>query len=290
MQGLIVAAAFIGPGTITTATLVGAKTGYALIWLLVFAVLATYILQEMASRVGRVSGMGLSKAIVSSIPNKWIKGLVGVLIIVAIGIGNAAYEGGNVTGAALGLSANAGGDIRIWATVIGLSAFLLLVSGQYKWVEKTLLALVMLMSAVFLSLMIYLGINSDLFLNGVLFKSSVINNTSLALAIIGTTIVPYNLFLHAGMSAQNAQNKSPQSANNKALFASLGLGGLLTFAVLSSSVSAFFISQTHVDSSNIAAQMQPLLGNYASLFFGIGLFSAGLTSAITAPLATAYAI
>ncbi|MGB3725694.1 MAG: hypothetical protein WA981_08000 [Glaciecola sp.] len=65
-------------------------------------------------------------------PNKVAKGLVAVLIIAAIGIGNAAYEGGNITGAALGLSVSAGGDIRLWAAAIGLTAFMLLVSGHYK--------------------------------------------------------------------------------------------------------------------------------------------------------------
>jgi len=69
-----------------------------------------------------------------------------------------------------------------------------------------------------------------------------------------------------------------------------GIGGLVTFAILSSAVSAFFISQISVDKSNIANQLIPLLGENAGLYFGIGLFAAGLTSAITAPLAAAYAI
>lgn len=295
IQGLIIAAAFIGPGTITTATLVGAQTGYALIWLLVFAVLATYILQEMAARVGSVTGMGLSQAIMTCLPNQFAKVMIGILIVTAIGIGNAAYEGGNITGAALGLSSNFGGGIRPWAAAIGICALLLIISGRYKLVEKALLGLVLLMSIVFLSLMVYVGINTDLFISGVLLNSPILDHSSLALALIGTTIVPYNLFLHSGLSAQGHKAAtSPSSktirAENTALFTSIVIGGLLTFAVLSSSVSAFFISQTSVDASNIAGQLKPLLGDNASLFFGIGLFSAGLTSAITAPLATAYAI
>ncbi|MDT0595502.1 NRAMP family divalent metal transporter [Glaciecola petra] len=293
IRGLIIAAAFVGPGTVTTATLVGANTGYALVWLLVFAIVATYILQEMASRLGTISGKGLSEAIMYAVNNTLAKWILGALIVAAIGVGNAAYEGGNITGAALGLSENFGGSLNYWALGLGLTAFLLILTGHYKLVEKCLIALVLLMSIVFVALMIMVGINSKLLMQGVLLHQPIMNNTTLALAIIGTTIVPYNLFLHAGLSAQDANSSITQremSQQKSQLFASIGLGGLVTFAILSSSVTAFFISQIDVDRSNIASQFAPILGDNAQLFFGLGLFAAGLTSAITAPLAAAYAI
>lgn len=298
IKGLIITAAFIGPGTVTTATLVGAQTGYALIWLLVFAIFATFILQEMASRLGTVSGMGLSEAIMQSIRHPILKCLIAALVIVAIGVGNAAYEGGNITGAALGLSANFGGSIRLWALSLGSIALLLLLSGHYKLVEKCLIGLVLIMSLVFITLMILVGVDSKLLTEGLLLQSPMLSNIALGLAIIGTTIVPYNLFLHAGLSAQDARksateaqiNRQELRQQNQQLFASIGIGGLVTFAVLSSSVTAFYVTQIAVNPSNIANQLAPLLGDQASLFFGIGLFAAGLTSAITAPLAAAYAI
>jgi manganese transport protein len=298
VKGLIVAAAFIGPGTVTTASLVGAQTGYALIWLLVFAIIATFILQEMASRLGTISGVGLSEAIMLSITNPIVKCLVAGLVIVAIGVGNAAYEGGNITGAALGLSANFSGSIQQWAFTLGIIALLLLVSGQYKLLEKCLIGLVIIMSLVFITLMVSVGINTSLLAEGLTMRAPILSNTALALAIVGTTIVPYNLFLHAGLSAQDTQNKTNAKAiskkelrhQNGQLFASIGIGGLVTFAILSSSVSAFYVAQIAVNPNNIANQLTPLLGQRASLFFGIGLFAAGLTSAITAPLAAAYAI
>lgn len=298
VKGLIIAAAFIGPGTVTTATLVGAQTGYALAWLLVFAVLATFILQEMASRLGTVSGMGLSQAIMISLQSRVLKYIIGALVIVAIGIGNAAYEGGNITGAALGLSASFGGPIEYWALSLGITAALMLLWGQYKVVEKCLIVLVAIMSIVFISLMFWVGINTALLSQGILLQAPILSHAALALALIGTTIVPYNLFLHAGLSAQDSQQKSAISATSKKqirqqngqLFASIGIGGIVTFAILSSSVSAFFLTQIAVNPSNIASQLTPLLGQQATLFFGLGLFAAGLSSAITAPLAAAYAI
>jgi len=297
IKGLIITAAFIGPGTVTTATLVGAQTGYALLWLLIFAIFATFVLQEMASRLGSVSGIGLSEAIMSQLSSTWIKWLIGALIVVAIGVGNAAYEGGNITGAALGLSSSFGGSIQLWALGLGAIALILLMAGHYSLVEKCLVGLVVIMSLVFITLMIVVGINVSLFTQGLLLNAPIMSNTALALAIVGTTIVPYNLFLHAGLSAQDKQkslakrNSSSEYKSQKTeLFVSIGIGGLVTFAILSSSVTAFFVTQVTVEPANIANQLTPLLGQHAGVFFGIGLFAAGLTSAITAPLAAAYAI
>lgn len=61
--GALVAAAFIGPGTVTTCTLSGASYGYTLLWAMLFSTIATIVFQEMASRVGIVTQMGLGEAL-----------------------------------------------------------------------------------------------------------------------------------------------------------------------------------------------------------------------------------
>ncbi|WP_412972250.1 Nramp family divalent metal transporter [Glaciecola sp. MF2-115] len=294
--GLIIAAAFIGPGTVTTASMAGASLGYGLVWALCFSIFATYILQEMASRLGLVTGQGLSEAIVNISPNKLFRWLSIILVCAAIGVGNAAYEGGNLTGAALGLSNVLPGSISVWALILGGIAFALLISNRYHLVEKVLIGLVALMSIVFISIMFIAGINTSALMDGL--TQIGLSNTSLLLAIIGTTIVPYNLFLHAGLSAkQSLDMKLSESdiasqlpAHKKQLFSSIGLGGLVTFAVMSCAANAFYLSDNVLSPGNIASQLEPILGDYANLFFALGLFSAGLTSAITAPLAAGYAI
>ena len=65
--GLLVTAAFIGPGTITTASIAGAHFGLALFWALLFSVATTMILQEMAARLGIVARLGLAEALRSSL-------------------------------------------------------------------------------------------------------------------------------------------------------------------------------------------------------------------------------
>ena len=276
--------------------MVGAQLGYGLVWALVFSILSTCIVQEMASRLGLVTGKGLSENIVQNIENKGARGASIILICCAIGLGNAAYEGGNITGAALGLSTVLPGQLETWAVVLGACALVLLLSNRYHLLEKVLIALVVIMSLVFIIIMFIAGIELSLLKQG-LGSLAGFSNTALLLAIIGTTIVPYNLFLHAGLSAKHAnKSKSVSIKPNQLrrhrhqLFASIGIGGLITFAIMSSAVSAFYVTQTQLAPGNIANQLQPVLGDYANLFFAMGLFSAGLTSAITAPLATSYAL
>lgn len=296
MTGLIIAAAFIGPGTVTTASIAGANMGYGLVWALLFSIFATCVLQEMASRLGLVTGQGLSEAIVQTVDSPVLRWFSIVLVVCAIGVGNAAYEGGNLTGAALGLSNVMPGSLTLWSLILGSLALITLISNRYALVEKLLIALVALMSVVFIAIMFIAGIDFAALKEGL--QHLGFSNVTLMLAIIGTTIVPYNLFLHAGLSAKQKNDDaiSDESlakhlpSHRKQLFTSVGVGGLVTFAIMSSAVSAFYITSITLSGNNIASQLQPVLGDYANLFFAIGLFSAGLTSAITAPLAAAYAI
>ncbi|MCW8981414.1 MAG: divalent metal cation transporter, partial [Altibacter sp.] len=59
--GTLVAAAFIGPGTVTVCTLAGIQFGFTLLWAMALSIIATIVLQEMAARLGLVSGMGLAE-------------------------------------------------------------------------------------------------------------------------------------------------------------------------------------------------------------------------------------
>lgn len=290
---LLIAAAFIGPGTVTTASIAGGKYGYALVWALLFSVIATFVLQEMASRLGIVTGKGLAEAI-----REQFTGISRVLTIVlvtgAIGIGNAAYQSGNLTGAALGLTNVVGASIEVWVLIIGTLAAILLFIGRYQLIEKALIALVMLMSLVFIMTFIMAKPDLGQMFSGLFSLDIPTGSILTVIALVGTTVVPYNLFLHASIVASQRQVDEPLSTalrdNRIDAGLSIGLGGLVTLAILSCAATAFFATQTQINASNIATQLEPLLGGYANTFFAIGLFSAGLTSSITAPLAAAYAV
>ncbi|WP_034474720.1 Nramp family divalent metal transporter [Aestuariibacter salexigens] len=293
---MLVTAAFIGPGTVTTASMAGAQFGYALVWALLFSIIATFTLQEMASRLGIVTGKGLAEALKSRLSNPLLSKLAMLLVIAAIGIGNAAYQAGNLTGAALGLSQLLSAPITVWVLALASVAAVLLWLGKYQLLERTLIVLVGVMSVVFIVTMLIAGPDWPFLLNGI-WQIQVPSGAELmVIALVGTTVVPYNLFLHASIVASSQATSSDShiseklAANRKDAALSIGLGGLVTLAILSTAASAFFASSMQLSASNIASQLEPLLGNAAGYFFAAGFFAAGLTSAITAPLAAAYAV
>ena len=293
--GLLVTAAFIGPGTITTASVAGANFGFALIWTLLFSVIATILLQSMAARLGVATGQDLAQALRAHIKTPYLKALASFLVISAIGVGSAAYEAGNLSGASMGLvGIFPGVSAQIWTPLIAVCSAILLYSGKHKVVENALILLVILMSLVFISTLIMAAPPMAKVLAGFI-PTMPSGSITTVLALIGTTIVPYNLFLHSGVLAAQDHSKSDKDTvikqTNLDTGLSITLGGVITLAILSTASVAFYGTDAgKISAANMAVQLEPLLGEAAHYFFAIGLFAAGLTSAITAPLAGAYAV
>lgn len=291
--GALVAAAFIGPGTVTTCTLSGASYGYTLLWAMLFSTIATIVFQEMASRVGIVTQMGLGEALRERYQHKrGILIFVIILVIAAIFIGNIAYETGNITGGAMGTNLIFS-EISIpwWGVIVGAVALALLASGSYKVVEKILMALVIIMSVVFISTAIVSQPDWGGVLKG-LFVPAVPNEENAWLTVaglIGTTVVPYNIFLHCSASAQKWKDRSQIKTARWDTIISIGLGGIISMMIIIAAANPSLAGQEITSAGDMAKAMQPLLGDWAKYFFGIGIFSAGLTSAITAPLSAAFA-
>jgi NRAMP (natural resistance-associated macrophage protein)-like metal ion transporter len=296
--GAFVAAAFIGPGTVTTCSIAGASFGYTLLWALLFSIIATLILQEMSARLGVIGQTGLGEAIREEFTKPLGKIIVAFLILSAIAIGNAAYETGNILGGVLGLETITGiGRVTIggrtfgfWGPVIGLIAFILLNFGSYKTIEKGLIILVIVMSLTFISTAIIVRPNINEILSG-LFIPVVPKGGILTVAgLIGTTVVPYNLFLHASAVREKWSDPSMLAASRIDSLIAIGAGGLISMAIIITSAAAFYGTAIEINgASDLAVQLQPLLGKSSGIFLSVGLLSAGLSSAITAPLAAAYA-
>lgn len=292
--GLLVAAAFIGPGTVTTASVVGADTGYALLWALVFSISATIVLQEMSARLGIVSREGLGEALRTTFENPLFKWTAVALVIVAIAGGTAAFQTGNIAGASLGLETIVGLTPRVWVVVVAAIAFGLLASGTYKMIERAMMVLVGLMSVVFIVTAIVVRPDIGQMMSGV-FKPGVPSGSWLTvIALVGTTVVTYNFFLHSSAVQDRWPESIPvQRALSESRFdtvVSILLGGAITLAILITSAAAFAGTDTVIENAGqMAEQLEPVLGPAAKWFFGLGLFAAGLTSSVTAPLAAAYA-
>ncbi len=292
--GLLVAAAFIGPGTVTTASVAGANFGYALLWALLFSIIATAVLQEMSARLGLVTRRGLAQALRESLSGHWYGKAAVALVVAAIGFGNAAYEAGNITGAALGLHSISGVPTAVWSLLVGAAAAALLASGHYRVIERVLIALVLMMSTVFLLTFLMVRPPLGVILAGLFNPTIPAGSLLTAIALIGTTVVPYNLFLHASAVQEKWGAEYPVATSLRAARLdsglSIGLGGLITLAIMSTAAAAFFGASGTVSAANIAQQLEPVLGASAGYFFALGLFAAGLSSAVAAPLAAAYAV
>lgn len=283
--GFVVAAAFIGPGTVTTCTLAGAGYGLTLLWILALAVLATITLQEMSARLALSTGAGLAESLAIRAPRwgpavAWITGLAAVLGVVA-------FEAGNLSGAGLGLASVTGTGPELWTALTAAAAATVLVTGRYQLIERVLMAAVGLMALAFLATAVATAPDWRELTAG-LFVPRLPESAALtALALVGTTIVPYNLFLHASAVRQRWSGSADLPAARLDLIVAITVGGLISLAIVITA-SATLGGAPIGSAADMATQLEPLLGEWARFCFGIGLATAGITSAITAPLAAAY--
>lgn len=294
--GTLVAAAFIGPGTVTVCTLAGVNFGFHLLWAMLLSIVATIVLQEMAARLGIISQKGLSEVITSEIKNPIINKFVIALILAAVVIGNASYEAGNISGGILGLQTILGivkvqlfgFSVNLLSVLIGVIAFALLYISNYKVLERILVSLVLVMSLSFLITAIITKPDIGEILSGIFIPTTPKESLLTIVGLIGTTVVPYNLFLHASLVKEKWKGENDLKAVRKDTVISIVLGGLVSMAII---VSAASISGSEIhNAADLAKSLVPLYGNFAKYFLGIGLFAAGITSAITAPLAAAYVV
>jgi len=292
--GTLVAAAFIGPGTVTLCTIAGVNFGFALLWAMVLSIIATIILQEMAARLGIISQKGLSEVIRSEIKTPILKKIVVALILFAIVIGNAAYEAGNISGGVLGLETIITNatlrlgpyTVNLLPILIGAVAFVLLFIGNYKFLERALVSLVLIMSISFLVTAILTKPSLSAIFEGAFVPKFPKDSLLTIVGLIGTTVVPYNLFLHASLVKEKWKTENDLSKARNDTVISIILGGVVSMAII---ISASAIQSTQItNASDLAKGLEPLFGSFSKYFLAIGLFAAGITSAITAPLAAAY--
>jgi manganese transport protein len=270
----VISAAFIGPGTLATASAAGSQFGLSLIWALVFSTIACLVLQEMSARIAIISRQSLGKAMLQSSKNRFGVIMVGFAVI----LGCAAYQAGNILGAVSGLALIFQGDLKIMTLIIGIFSAIVLWNGNVKFVTTVLGVVVAIMGVVFLLLAFQIPIETEKLLHGALLPSFPEGSAWIILGLIGTTIVPYNLFLGAGVA------EGQQLADMRfGLSISVVFGGLISIAIL---VVATQAGQAG-GFNDVALVLGNQLGHWAYILMAIGLIAAGITSSITSPLAAA---
>lgn len=268
----VISAAFIGPGTITTAVSAGASFQLGLLWAVVFATLACIVLQEVSARVIISSGLTFGECVQQRFGTGWVKWLVAVPVL----LGCAAYEAGNILGAVSGLSLLTSGNTKWFTVVITILAAVILWRGGSKFISNVMIVLVMVMAIAFA----LLAFKAEVTLSE-LFRAATIpqlpaGSEWIALALVGTTIVPYNIFLGSAISKGNTI-----PLMRIGLSVSVIIGGIITACVLLAGT----VAGTFTSFPALAEILKSNSGTWAASALGVGLFAAGFSSAITSPYA-----
>ncbi len=274
----VISAAFIGPGTVTTATKAGAYFHFDLMWALAFSTLACILLQEASARVTIHSGMNLAKAIAKQFENRSAKGLVLMLVIGAIVLGSAAYETGNILGSMAGLGLIFDIPQYILVSIIGVLAFIALSLRSVQTIAKLMGGVVFLMGIAFITTAVLLKPSVSDILKGVFIPTVPQSSGAglLILGIIGTTVVPYDLFLGSGVLDKSQKISEMRFGLSVAII----LGGLISMAIMT--VGTVIEGEFTYDA--LVSALSEKIGIYAVYVFGFGMFAAGFSSSITAPL------
>ncbi|MFY0653278.1 MAG: Nramp family divalent metal transporter [Cyclobacteriaceae bacterium] len=290
----LVTAAFIGPGTVTLCTIAGVGFGHSLLWALLFSVFATISLQEMSARIGLITGKGLAEVITQNSMKPYIRYLSVSLILTAIIAGNLAYEAGNISGAGIGLQLfvkpenleSDAGTFKWINLLIGFIAFIILYFGNYKTLEKVLVFSVLIMSLSFVLTAFIVSPSITSIIQGLFIPSIDSQNILTVIALIGTTVVPYNLFLHASLVSKKWDSSNQLQHVRRDTYISIGVGGIISMSII---VCAASMQGREIGNLNdLAVGLEPLFGTAAKYILALGMMAAGLSSSITAPLAAAF--
>jgi manganese transport protein len=273
----IISAAFIGPGTVTTAVSAGSSFKLDLLWAVTFATVACIVLQEVAARITIATGMNVGQALTVKFGRrngKFLKWLIGGSVIA----GCAAYEAGNILGAVSGLNLLTGISGTILTTVVTVVSFVFLWRGSPGWISNLMMLLVVIMGISFFLVALRQELSAADVISASIRPVIPANGELLLLGLVGTTVVPYNIFLGSGISKGQTV---PMMRVGLAI--SILVGGLITgFILIAGTAITDFSSFT-----NLYNDFKVKVGKGAAISLALGLFAAGFSSAITAPYASA---
>ncbi len=272
----VISAAFIGPGTVTTAVSAGSLFGLSLLWTVILATVSCILLQEVSARICIASGLTLGLALELKFGGLWGKRLqwiVGVAVI----LGCAAYEAGNILGAVSGMKLLTGWDERILTVIITAAVVAVLFSGRKKTIGSLMGVLVAVMGVAFVALASLQSFSWSEVASSSFTPSIPPGSELLALGLVGTTIVPYSIFMGAAVSFGQEVREM-----RFGLAISVMVGGGITGAILLAGlgVSGF-------DSfESLYQEFHRQVGFVGAAAMALGLFAAGFSSAVTSPYAS----
>jgi len=293
--------AVVGPGFITanvdndangiwTYSSAGAQFGYHVLWTMVPTLLALIVIQEMSSRMGAVTGKGLSDL---------IREEFGLRITFFMMLGLILTNFGNIVGEFAGIA----GSLELFGLskyktvpVCALIVWLIIVKGQYKSVEK-----VFLVASFFYVTYIVAG-----FLARPQWVASMVatikppNRTLLrqssylymVIGLVGTTIAPWMQFYLQASVVEKGVTRRQYRTSRIDVISGCIFAVIVAWFIVVACAATLFVHGFHTvsDAKDAAQALRPLAGDYAYILFAMGLFNASLFAASILPLSTAYTV
>jgi NRAMP (natural resistance-associated macrophage protein)-like metal ion transporter len=283
--GFITANVDNDPGGILTYSQAGAKYGYALLWTLIPTTIALIVVQEMAARMGAITGKGLSDLIREEFGLRMT--FFTMIVLGLADFGNIAAE---FAGLASGMSIF--GISKYIAVPIGAAVvWFVIVRGSYKPVERILLILSLIYFAYPVSAILAkpdwkLAIHDTL----VPQLNSDPGYLVMIVGLIGTTITPWmQFYLQASVVEKGISKRNYGLTRLDVIFGCVVTDVIAFFIVVACAATIFHSEHREItDVAEAAKALAPFAGRFASLLFAVGLINASLMSAAILPLATAY--
>jgi len=285
----LVSVGYMDPGNWASDLAGGSQFGYQLIWVLVMSNLMAILLQTLSARLGIVTGRDLAQVCRESYP-RFITYLLWILCEIAI----AACDLAEVLGAAIGLNLLFHIPLLIGVLLTALDTLFLLWFSRLgiRWIESIILSLISVIAICFILEVFWAKPDTSEILGGLIPR---IDSRSLytAIAILGATVMPHNLYLHSAL-VQTRQIGGTDLARRAACRFNLvdsviALNGalLVNAAILILAAAVFFtkgVIVTEIQQAHLL--LSPMMGTtLASMLFAIALLCAGQSSTITGTMA-----
>ncbi|KFE34499.1 manganese transport protein MntH [Thioclava atlantica] len=287
---VIASVAYMDPGNYATNIEAGAGYGYALLWVVLAANLIAMLFQAISARVGIVTGKNLAELSRENFPKPVTFVMWVVSEIAAMATDLAEFLGG-----ALGLSLLFGWPL-IWGmvvTAIVTYAILLFERGGFRPMELVIGALVALIGTCYLAEIFIAPVDWTGAVEGLMTPALPdARALTIAVGIIGATVMPHAIFLHSGLTQSRALTNDPaQKArlvkfSNREVVIALAVAGMVNMAMVIMAASAFH--QGHAEVAEIETAyhtLTPLLGGFAAAAFLTSLIASGISSSVVGTMA-----
>ncbi|NLW71311.1 MAG: Nramp family divalent metal transporter [Chloroflexi bacterium] len=284
--GLITASADNDAPGIATYSMIGSKYGYTFLWIVVAITIGEVVVQEIAARMGAVTGKGTADLIREKFGVRMTAFAMLTLLIANLGTTFAQFAGIAAAGELFGISKY----ITVPLAAIIISALIL--KGNYKHVEKVLLFLCLSAFAYVITV----------FINkpdwGLIARESIhprfhFNSEYILamLAVVGTTITPWGIFYLQASIADKGIDLNQYDHTRVDVIFGAAWGNVISAFIMITTASTLFLRGIVVEEAAEAAMaLEPLAGQWSSTLFSIGLVGASLLAISVLPLSTTYAM